>query len=456
MKLNRRKFVKQALLCGVGTAVIGKGVIPKAFSSPTILKAKDDRIVRLGFIGVGLMGTNLLRSCLSMNDVQIPAICDIDPKAMSRALDLVEKSGRKRPEEYSNGEEDYLNLIIRDDIDAVVIATPWLWHTPMIVAAMKAGKHCAPEVWGASTVEECWQLINVAEETGMQCMMLENHCFDRIEMSVLKMVREGLFGELFNLEAGYCHDLRDIKFNPGAEFGPDTFGEARWRTIHSQKRNGDLYPTHGLGPVANCVNDNRGNRMVSLTSTTSKSKALHEYVVEKGGPDHPNAHIDWALGDIVKTVINCHNGEVITITHDTNSPRPYSNNCLVQGTKGLWTYHRDLCNSVYVEGRSPNHKWEPWENYIPEFEHPLWKRFKSDGVRGDHGGAGFLKIRAFVHAIKNDLPTPIDVYDTAAWIAVTPLSEKSIALGSTPVEFPDFTTGKWMSNKPIFGLTDEY
>lgn len=456
MALNRREFVKKAVISGVGAAAIGRGSIAKAFSAPTILKDKDDRVLRLGFIGVGSQGTNMLRNCLLMDDVEIPAICDIDPSAMSRALDLVEKSGKKRPIEYSKNEEDYLNLLNRDDIDAVVISTPWLLHTPMITAAMRAGKHCAPEVWGASTIEECWQLINVAEETGMQCMMLENHCFDRIEMSALKMVREGLFGELLNLEAGYCHDLRNVKFRPGAEFGPEASGEARWRTIHSQKRNGDLYPTHGLGPAANCVNDNRGNRMVSLTSTSSKSKALKEYIIQKGGADHPNVNIDWSLGDIVKTVIKCHNGEVITITHDTNTPRPYSNNCLVQGTKGLWTYHRDLCNSIYVEGRSPNHKWEPWENYIPEFEHPLWKKFISEGVKGDHMGAGYLKMRSFVHCIKNDIPTPIDVYDTAAWIAVTPLSEKSIALGSAPVEFPDFTNGKWMSNKPIFGLTDEY
>lgn len=456
MKTSRRDFVKKAVIGGVGAAVLGKGTMPKAFSAPTVLRSKDDRVVRLGFIGVGGMGTNLLRSCLSMKDVEIPAICDIDPVAMNRALDLVEKSGRKRPENYSKNEEDYLNLITRDDIDAVVIATPWLLHTPMITAAMRAGKHCAPEVWGASSVDECWELIRVAEETGMQCMMLENHCFDRVEMSILKMVREGLFGELLNLECGYCHDLRDVKFNPGAEFGPEAKGEAMWRTIHSQKRNGDLYPTHGLGPIANCVNDNRGNRMVSLTSTATKARALNEYVVKKGGVNHPNSKIDWTLGDIVKTVIKCQNGEVITITHDTNTPRPYSNNCLVQGTQGLWTYHRDLCNSIYVEGRSPNHKWEPWEEYISEFEHPLWKEFIKEGVRGDHGGAGYLKMRSFVHCIKNDIPTPIDVYDTAAWIAVTPLSEKSIALGSASVEFPDFTTGKWMSNKPIFGLNSEY
>lgn len=455
MTLNRRDFVKRAA-AGAGAVMIGEKAFSKTFASPSILKGKDDRVVRLGIIGVGGMGTNLLRSCVTMDDVQIPAICDISETALNRALNIVEESGRKRPEGYSNGDYDYRNLITRDDIDAVIIATPWLWHTPMCVEAMRAGKHVAPEVWGASTIDECWELVRTAEETGMQCMMLENHCFDRIEMSALKMVREGLFGEMLHYECSYCHDLRDVKFRPGAEFGEKGEGEARWRTVHSLRRNGDLYPTHGLGPIANYMDDNRGNRMVSLTSTASKSKSLHEYIVKQGGKDHPNAELDWMLGDVITTVIKTQRGETITLTHDTNTPRPYSNNMMAQGTEGLWIYHRGLANSVYVDGRSPNHRWEDWEKYIPEFEHPLWKRFREEGVRGDHGGAGYLKVRSFVECIKRGVPTVIDVYDTAAWIAVTPLTEKSIALGSAPVEFPDFTNGKWLENKPIFGLTDQY
>ena len=297
MSLNRRSFVKHAALVGAGATIIGSKSVTAAVTVPTILKGKDDRVVKLGFIGVGGMGSNLLRSCLTMQDVEIPAICDINPEAMSRALNLVEKSGRKRPDEYSKNEVDYKNLVIRDDIDAVVIATPWLWHTPMCVDAMRAGKHVAPEVWGASNIEECWELVKVAEETGMQVMMLENHCFDRIEMSVLKMVRDGLFGEILHYECGYCHDLRHSKFRPGLEFGDNASGEARWRTVHSLRRNGDLYPTHGLGPVANCLNDNRGNRMVSLTSTASKGRSLQEYIVKKGDKDHPHAKLDWTLGD---------------------------------------------------------------------------------------------------------------------------------------------------------------
>jgi len=445
-QLKRRTFLKTGIAAGIGTAV-----------APGILTGKEiDRKVRIGFIGVGGQGTGLLKMCLSMQDVEVPAICDIDKDALLRAQSLVEKSGRKRPEGYSKDEEDFRNMVLREDMDGVIIATPWMWHTPMAVATMEAGKYCAPEVWGASSIEECWELIEASEKTGMPCMMLENHCYDRNNMAVLRMVREGLFGELSHCQCGYCHDLRGVKFRPGVEFGIEAEGEARWRTQHSLKRNGDLYPTHGLGPIANCVDDNRGNRMVSLTSTATKSRGLHEYIVNTAGEDHPNAEIDWSLGDVVTTVIKCQNGETIIINHDTNLPRPYSNMYTVQGTGGLWMEHRGLTNSVYLEGKSPEHQWESLEQYLPDYEHPLWKKFLNDGVRGGHGGAGYLKTRAFIECVKRKIPTPIDVYDTAAWIVVTPLSEQSIALGCAPVEFPDFTKGHWMTNKPIFGLTGEY
>ncbi len=444
---NRREFMKTGAVVGLAATV-----------APNVLRGRDDRKVRLGFVGVGSQGTGLLRMCLTMNDVEVPAVCDIKQEAVMNAQKLVEESGRKRPEAYSKNETDYENLVVRDDLDGIVIATPWLWHVPMCVASMKAGKYCAPEVWGASSVEELWELVEVAEETGMPCMMLENHCYDRSNMAVLRMVREGLFGELLHCECGYCHDLRGLKFQkPDARYGPGADGEGEWRTYHSIHRNGDLYPTHGLGPIANCLNDNRGNRMVSLTSTATKARSLNEWIVGMVGENHPHAKLNINLGDIVTTVIKYANGETVMINHDTNTPRPYSNIYVVQGTKGLWMEHRALVNAVYLEGRSPEpHTWESFEPYMEEFEHPLWQKFRSEGVRGGHGGAGFLKIRAFVECVKRTIPTPIDVYDTAAWAAVTPLSEQSIAKGSEPVEFPDFTNGLWMKNKPIFGLTGEY
>jgi predicted dehydrogenase len=438
---KRRQFIKTSAAAGVAMSV-----------APSVLLGKDDRKARLGFLGVGLQGTGILRMCLTMDGVEVNAVCDIDTEALANAQKLVVDSGGKEPAGYS-GEEDFLKLVTRDDLDGVVIATPWVWHTPMAVATMKAGKYCAPEVWGGSSIDEMWQLVKASEESGMPCMMLENHCYDRDSMAVLNMVRQGLFGELIHCQCGYQHDLRNVKFRPGAEFGEKGENEARWRTDHSVKRNGDLYPTHGIGPIANCLDIDRGNRFVSLTSTATKARGLHEHIVAKGGPDHPNAAIDFALGDVVTTVIKCANGETVIINHDTNLPRPYSNMYRVQGTKGLWMEDN---MSIYLEGRSPEHEWEPFEPYQTEYEHPLWKKFLSEGVRGGHGGAGFLKTKAFVECVKRQIPTPIDVYDTASWVVITPLSEHSIAQGSEPVEFPDFTMGQWMRRKPIFGLHGDF
>ncbi|MCF7805449.1 MAG: twin-arginine translocation signal domain-containing protein [Candidatus Marinimicrobia bacterium] len=433
--INRRHFIKAGAVTGLAVT----------FAPNILLGKKDDRKVRIGFIGVGSQGTNLLKVCLGMEDVEVPAICDIDPEHLARAQRLVEKSGRKKPEGYSKSETDYKNMVVRDDLDGVIIATPWVWHTPMSVDTMRAGKYCAPEVWGASSVDEVWQLVRASEESGMPCMMLENHCYDRDSMAILNMVRKGLFGELIHCQCGYQHDVRYVKFGPT--------GELRWRGHHSVKRNGDLYPTHGVGPIANCLDIDRGNRFLTMTSTATKSRGIKDYIARKFSPDHPNANREYALGDIVTSVIKCANGETIVINHDTNLPRPYSNMYRVQGTRGLWMEDN---MSIYLEGISPEETWEPFEPYMKKYEHPLWKKFLSEDIKAGHGGADYLKTRAFVECVKRQIPTPIDVYDTASWIVISPLSEHSIARGSEPVEFPDFTKGKWMRKEPIFGLTDEY
>lgn len=433
--INRRNFIKASAASGLAVT----------FAPNILLGKKDDKNVGIGFIGVGSQGTNLLQVCLDMEDVEVPAICDINKEHLARAQRLVEKSGRKKAEGYSKSEIDYKNMVIRDDLDGIIIATPWVWHTPMSVDTMLAGKYCAPEVWGAASIDEVWQIVRASEESGMPCMMLENHCYDRDSMAVLNMVRKGLFGELIHCQCGYQHDVRYIKFGPN--------GELRWRGEHSVKRNGDLYPTHGIGPIANCLDIDRGNRFLTLTSTATKSRGIKDYIARKFSPDHPNAKREYALGDIVTSVIKCANGETVVINHDTNLPRPYSNMYRVQGTRGLWMEDN---MSIYLDGISPEETWEPFEPYMTKYEHPLWKRFLNRGVKGGHGGADYLKTRAFVECVKRKIPTPIDVYDTASWIVITPLSEHSIAQGSEPVEFPDFTMGKWMRRKPIFGLTDEY
>lgn len=450
-EVNRRKFIKTTTAAGVGLSLMG---------FPNLVSGKDDRKVRMALIGVGLRGRNHLHLLLQRPDTEVVAICDIDPEALAKARDMIKNAGKKAAKEFTGSETAYKKMLEEDNIDGVVISTPWLWHTRMAVDTMKAGKYAGVEVSAANTLEECWDLVNTHEATGMPVMILENVCYRRDVMAVLQMVRNGLFGELIHLECGYQHDLREVKFNNGkqpygggVEFGDKGYSEARWRTYHSIYRNGDIYPTHGAGPAAQFININRGNRFDYLTSTASKARGLHEYIVEKGGENHPNADIKFKLGDVITTVIRTVNGESITVQHDTNLPRPYSLGFRVQGTKGIWM---DLNDSIYIEGRSQPHRWEPDKAYMEEFDHPLWKKYEAQAVGAGHGGMDFFVINAFVESIKRQAPTPLDAYDAAAWSAITPLSEQSIAGGSEPVAFPDFTRGQWMKRKPVFALNDEY
>jgi predicted dehydrogenase len=448
--MHRRKFLQQTMMAGAAAAVL----------NPTILFAAKQPKVRLGFIGVGLRGRDHLELCLQRDDVDVIAIADPDAQsAIPESQKLIAKYGRKKALEYSKGEEDYLNLLKREDIDAVVISTPWEWHIPQAIAAVKAGKIPAVEVCGATDLQECWDIVNAVEATGVPLFTMENVCYRRDVMAVLNMVRQGLFGELLHLQGGYQHDLREVKFNDGkqpygggVEFGEKGFSEAKWRTNHSVHRNGDLYPTHGLGPVAMMIDVNRGNRLTALSSVATKARGLHKYVVDKGGADHPNAKVDFKLGDIVTTSIQTANGQTIILSHDTNSPRPYSLNFRVQGTNGLWM---DDFNSIYVEGKSPRaHVWEKDETYMKAYDHALWKKYENLANGAGHGGMDFFVINSFIESIKRQAPFSMDVYDLATWYAITPISERSVAEGGSLQQIPDFTRGKWMSRKPIFALNE--
>jgi predicted dehydrogenase len=450
--MKRRNFIAKTLAYSSGVAFL-----PHLTQSQTIQQAK----VRLGFIGVGLRGRSHLEMALYRDDVEIVAICDVDPNAILLAQQMIKEKGRKPAVAYQKGDHDFENLAKRTDIDGVVIATPWEWHVPMALEVMKQGKYAGVEVSATVTLQESWDLVNMYEKTGSHCMILENVCYRRDVMATLNMVRQGMFGSLSHVQCGYQHDLREVKFNDGkqssgggVEFGAKGFSEAKWRTQHSVDRNGDLYPTHGLGPVAEMLNINRGNQFVYLTSMASPAMGLHQYIEEKGGKDHPNAKVKFKCGDVVQTMIKCHNGETILITHDTNLPRPYSLGFRVQGTKGIWM---DDNKSIYLEGVSAKaHRWEDFKPYQEKYDHPLWKAHAADAENAGHGGIDYFVLRAFIESIKNKVAPPIDVYDAAAWSAISPLSEESIAKGSAPIQIPDFTRGKWKTNQPIFALNDQY
>lgn len=449
-KINRRDFIKTT-----ATASAAATVMPTSLFS-----SQANKRVKMGFMGTGMRGQWVLMLAAKYPEVDIPAICDIDDGMIESALQILKDAGKPEPHVYKNGPEDFLNMVQNETLDGVYIATPWEWHHPMAIAAMKNGMHVGTEVPAALTVDDCWDLVNVSERTGKLCMIMENVCYRRDVMAVLNMVQQGIFGELLHCQGGYQHDLRHVKFNDGinpygggVEFGEKGFSEAKWRTQHSVDRNGDLYPTHGLGPVSTMLDINRGNRMVHLTSTATQSRGLHKYIVDQGGPDHPNADVDFKCGDIVTTVIKCANGQTIMLSHDTNNPRPYSLNFRVQGTNGIW--QKDA-QSIYIEGTSPeSHRWESEDQYLEKYDHPLWKKFEDQASGSGHGGMDFFILRAFIETLKGGDPV-IDVYDAVSMSVICPLSEKSIRLGSTAVKIPDFTRGKWGKNKPIFGSTSEY
>jgi predicted dehydrogenase len=451
LSMSRREFIKSTAMAGVAASMM-----------PTSLFGASSSNLQIGVIGTGFRGQGMSRLLLDRPDVDIPVVCDIDDRMIEMVLKVFEKQGRPAPKIYKDGPEDFRNMVAKEDLDGVYIATPWEWHHPMAMAAMENGINVGTEVPAALTVKQCWDLVNTSERTGKLCMIMENVNYRRDIMAVLNMVRQGIFGELIHCQGGYQHDLRHVKFNDGksprygigVEFGEKGFSEAAWRTQHSVDRNADLYPTHGLGPVSPMLDINRGNRMVHLTSTATQSRGLHKYIVDQGGKDHLNAEVEFKLGDVVTTVIKCANGQTIVLSHDTNSPRPYSLNFRVQGTQGLWMKDN---KSIYIEGLSPeSHRWESDEGYMKEYDHPLWKRFEDQAVGAGHGGMDFFVVRAFIEACKDDQTPVIDVYDAVSMSVIVPLSEKSIKLNSTSVKIPDFTRSKWQTNQPIFGLNADY
>jgi len=447
--MNRRSFVKNTTLAAATINVLPSGSL---FS--------DNQKVKLGFIGTGLRGQTHLDNAMRRSDVDIVAICDVDDHMLQMATDAIKKAGKPMPKVFKGDPYAWRRLLELKEIEGVIIATPWEWHAPIAIEAMEMGKYVGTEVILGITLEDHWNVVKTCERVKGNLMMLENVCYRRDVAAVLNMVRQGLFGELLHLQAGYQHDLRDVKFNngvdggAGVEFGDKGFSEAKWRTNHSVHRNGDLYPTHGIGPVAQMLNINHGNRFVSLSSFATKTRGLHNYVVAKAGENHPNAKVEFKLGDIVTTHLKCANGETVLLQHDTNNPRPYSLGFRVQGTKGLWM---DVNKSLYIEGVSAKEDaWEDAKPYLEKYDHPLWKRWSKETEGAGHGGMDFFVLHAFVESIKRKVATPMDVYDAAAWSVITPLSEMSIDLGNQTVEFPDFTSGQWMYRKNNFALTDEF
>ena len=330
------------------------------------------------------MGTvhvqNLLAVGKASPGVEIRAVCDIRAEHAERARDFIREAGGRQPTLYTRGERDFERMCAEEDLDLVFTATPWRFHVPVCLAAMENGKHAATEVPAATTIEECWALVEAAERTGRHCVMMENCNYGRWEMMVFHLVRLGIFGEILHAEGGYLHDLREVKFSDR--------GEGLWRRAHSRTRDANLYPTHGLGPVANCLDIGRGDRFDYLVSMSGPSRGLQDYAREHFPEGAPQRAEEFVLGDVNLSLIKTARGRTITVVHDTNLPRPYSRINLVQGTRGLFAGYP---NRVYVEGRSESHRWDDAEKWREEYEHPLWKNVAGPGEDLGHGQMDYLE-----------------------------------------------------------------
>lgn len=426
--LNRRSFLKASLAAVAAFAVVGRAAVQ--LTQP----------VRWGIIGTGSRGTGLLRILLLFPHAECRAVCDVVRDRASRAASLVAQKTGRSPEIYADTETVWERLVERDDLDAVLIATPWNAHARMAVRTMRAGKYPGVEVPAAMTLKECWELVRTSERTGIACMMLENVCYYRNVMALLRMVREGVFGEVLHGEAGYQHDCRFIAFTPD--------GELTWRGAHAVKLNGNLYPTHAVGPIAQWLDINRGDRFVSLTSVSTPARGLQEYAARKFGPDHALARRKYVQGDINTTVLQTARGRTVTLYHNTSTTRPYDLNLRLQGTKGIYHGTTDsLC--VETDGKSTE-KWEPFAPWQEKYEHPLWRALAADAVKsGGHGGAEYPMFHDFLKAVRGRVAAPQDVYDAAVWSAIVPLSIASVARGGKRVAFPDFTGGRWKQRPPL-------
>ncbi len=412
---DRRSFVK--IGAAVGTAwAMGRQCLAADASD---VKARPMDKVRIGLVGIGSRGTLLLRVLLGLDGVEIKAVCDIIPERVAKAQDLVVAAKQPKPAGYSHGETDFKRLCETEGLDLVVNATrPWKWHVPISVAAMTTGKHAATEVPAAETVEECWQLVETAQKTQKYCVMLENCCYFREVMLVQSMLRKGLFGELRHCEAGYQH------------YGGRAHVVAGLRASADKVHTANSYPTHPVGPIAQWMDINRGNRFDYLVSMSA---------------DGTRGNCD---ADINTSLIRTVRGQTITLYFDTKLPRPYDLIYRVQGTRGICMATSD---KIYIEGRSPKpDTWESMEAYYKEFEHPLWRTFgeKARG-HGGHGGGDWMEMHRLIKALRTGMPPDMDVYDAATWSCITELSEKSVAKRSSPMDFPDFTRGRWKTTPPI-------
>ncbi|RLD36638.1 MAG: alpha-N-acetylgalactosaminidase [Bacteroidetes bacterium] len=412
----------------------------------SVMGLKTDPIeqVKVAFIGVGSRGSGHVNRINALYPkAKITAICDIRKNRTDSVMDSL-KDTKQKPAVYSGKEDSWKEMVKRDDIDLVIVSTPWEDHAPMCIYSMQQGKHAVTEVPAAFTLDECWGLVDTAEETQRHCMMLENVCYGAEELWILNMVQNNVFGTLTYAEAAYIHNLKESMFRKGSGYYD------QWRIRHYQKQDGNLYPTHGLGPVAQYLDIERGDRFDHLVSMSSLEASMQEYSLNVSSDNEFYNRNDFAHGDMNNSLIKTHNGRTILLQHDVVTPRPYSRINALAGTKA---YHEGYPSRLSMAEDEHGHDWlndEKYKNMWDKYQHPIWTELETEiEANGGHGGMDFVLFYRMIDNLNKGLPLDMDVYDGADWSVVVPLSKVSVELGSIPVKFPDFTRGKWMGKREL-------
>jgi predicted dehydrogenase len=423
LDMNRRTFLKRSV---AGSAFMTSLAVRAAWAKT---EPAEGSLVRIGIVGLGNRGTYLLRVLLSHPGVAVNALCDLDEGKVNRAIDVVRSQTNHTPVGYADDPEGYSRMLGRDDLDAILIATPTKWHCPMAVAAMKAGKHVASEVPAGFHLEELWELVKAKEASGKRYMLLENYIYDRRNMMVLNMVRQKLFADPYYAECAYLHDCRFMLFKEDGSL--DWWGE--W----ASKYYGHDYPTHAMGPVSKWLGLNEGDRATHCCAMMTKPRVLKKYTVKRFGADSEQAKIKWANGDFTSVMIQTANGRVIRNDYDVNSPRPVSYYYLLQGTDGIY----DSRHGLSFEGTA--HRWDKIDEFLAKYDHPVWRRWGEAAAKTGHGGGDWFVLRDFVEMVRQDREPWIDVYDAASWSVIYHCSKESIERKGASIDMPDFTNGRW-------------
>ncbi len=450
--IGRRKFLKSTLAVGAAASLSSRAAAagaepqpPRAEGAGSVMNLAAPRMetVRVGLVGVGERGTGFVRHFCNIEGARITAICDTHKLVLDRAAGIMAELGKPAPALYTGDDYAYRELLARSDVDIVVIATPWRWHAIMAAEAMESGKHAFVEVPAVTSVEEAWWLVDTSERTQKNCMMLENVCYGRDELMVLNMVRQGVFGELLHGEAAYIHELRwqmkEIDYKTGS-----------WRTFWHAKRNGNLYPTHGLGPIAQYMNINRGDRFDYMNSMSSPAAGRAAYARREFPPEHERNQLDYINGDMNTSLIKTRKGRTLMVQHDTTTPRPYSRHNLIQGTNGVFA---GFPNRIALEegGGESYHEWDhDMSAWQARYDHPLWVQMgRRAEEQGGHGGMDHLMCWRLVDCLRNGEALDQNVYDAAAWSVTGPISADSVADRGNSKPIPDFTRGEWRKSEPL-------